>query len=275
MSKPYSLLLLLIALPLLVGAPAVALAQDDEEYPDDDDDDEYPDDDDERSSRGDPDEPRARPERATTKKRPSREVVKGVYAKANMGAGIALPPFRKYTSGTSTQVDFSVGGDVIDRLGFTLTIEGSFFNMISNAAGPFDQRADPTRPCNTGEVAGSICISKVQGGYNLIGGTAAVRFGPNFGGRRVKRLHLAIQVGGGVGYSPLLVDETTAVFASNGPILLQGRAVGLITPGVGLEYYTRLSHFSIGIDVDFNVAIGGSNLLAMWVTPSLFIKYTF
>jgi hypothetical protein len=272
MPKPRLLLYLLLAFPLLAAAPASAFAQDDDDddepgaedgddepEPDESDDDEGDDDDE-----SEPDEPAARPSRTERKsKRPAREVVKGAYAKVNMGLGIALPPFKAYTSSTSTQVDFSFGVDAIDRLAFTLTIEGSFFNMISNANGPI-RNAD-----------GTFTQSVVQGDYNLIGGTAAVRFGPNFGGKRVKRLHLAIQVGGGVGYSPKLVNDTSQLFSANGLVLLQGGPVGLITPGVGLEYYTRLSHFSLGLDVDFNVVVGRAGVVPMWVTPSLFIKYTF
>ena len=272
MLKLSPLLLLLFALPLVAAAPAVAFAQDDEDYPDDDDDGDDDDDDDDPEGL-ERDERRARPERtAAKKKRPSREVVKGAYAKANMGVGIALPPFRKYTSGTSTQVDFSFGVDALDRLAFTLTVEGSLFNMISNATGPVE--VAPGSPCPTEQI-GNICVSTVQGDYNLIGGTVAVRFGPNFGGKRVKRLHLAIQVGGGVGTSPKLVDENSDLFAANGLVLLQGGPVGIITPGIGLEYYTRLSHFSVGLDVDFNVVVGRAGVVPMWVAPSLFIKYTF
>lgn len=271
MPKLRLLLLLLLAVPLVAVVPSSAFAQDedDEDYPDEDEDGDYPDDDDDE----DPDDEldrddsrRARPARTATKrKRPTREVVKGAYAKVNMGVGIALPPFKQYTSSTSTQVDFSFGYDVLDRLKFTLAIEGSFFNMISNANGPI---RNPDR---------TFTQSVNQGDYNLIGGTAAVRFGPNFGGKRVKRLHLAIQVGGGVGYSPLLVSpETSVLFQTNGvPTLFQGGPMGLITPGVGLEYYTRLSHFSVGLDVDFNVAVGRASVVPMWTTITVFIKYTF
>jgi hypothetical protein len=259
------MLLLLLAVPLVAVAPASAFAQDedDEDYPDDEDEDE--DDPEDEDEDGEFEEERVRPSRSSSRKgkRAAREVVKGAYAKVNMGLGISLPPFRSYTSSTSTQVDFSFGVDVLDRLAFTLTIEGSFFNMISNANGPI-RNADRT-----------FTPSVVQGDYNLIGGTAAVRFGPNFGGKRVKRLHLAIQVGGGVGYSPKLVDDASVLFQTNRLVLLQGGPVGLITPGIGLEYYTRLSHFSLGLDVDFNVVVGRAGVVPMWVTPTLFIKYTF
>ena len=56
--------------------------------------------------------------------------------------------------------------------------------------------------------------------------------------------------------------------------IMQDRALGIIQGGAGVEYYTRLSHFSLGLDVDFNVLLGGP-ILAMGVATNFFAKYTF
>ncbi len=265
------LLILLLAAPFAV-LPVSAFAQDEDDEPDDDDEDEdggVGDDDDDDDGVEDIDREEERRRRTTKKKKRKRivrEVVKGAYAKINMGPTFWLPPISNWTSTSGTEIDFSFGYDVLDKLNFTLTVEGSFFNVITNATGPllFGNTVQP---------------SPLQGDFNMFGGTAAVRFGPNFLGKRAKRLHLAIQVGGGVGYSPILVDiETSTLFAANSQTygqLIQGGPVGLITPAIGLEYYTRLSHFSVGVDVDFVVIVGRANTVAMSVGPTFFVKYTF
>ena len=263
------LLILLLATPFAL-VPAPAFAADDDDDPDDDDDDDEDggvgDDDDSNVEDFDAEERRRRTAKKKKRKKVVREVVKGAYAKINMGPAFWLPPIDAWASTSGTEIDFSFGYDVLDKLNFTLTIEGSFFNVITNATGPilFGNTVQP---------------SPVQGDFNMFGGTAAVRFGPNFLGKRAKRLHLAIQVGGGVGYSPLLVDtDTSPLFAANSqsyPQLLQGGPVGLITPAIGLEYYTRLAHFSVGVDVDFNVIVGRASTVAMSVGPTFFVKYTF
>ena len=247
-------LLLLLAVPLAV--PSVAMAQEDdpdEDYPDDDDDD---DDIEEDES---PRERRAPPKR----KRPTREVVKGAYAKINLGPLFWLGDISPFVSSSGTEIDFSFGYDVLDRLKFTLTVEASFFQVISNGDG----------------VSVDLAFgSPIQGDFRIFGGMAAVRAGPNVGGRRVKRLAIAFHAGGGIAYSPPLVDmqsqNVISRIAASYGFIMQGIPLGLVQGGMGLEYYTRLSHFSLGLDVDFNVILGGP-VVAMGLATNAFIKYTF
>jgi hypothetical protein len=257
---------LLLILGALLTAPSVAFAQDDDEDEDD----------------GDLDEEEGRPktvidegprrsrqdvarERAAQRanKRPVREVYKGAYGKMSMGAIIWLGSIADYTTTSGTALDFTFGYDFLDRLNFTMTGEVNFYQVITNGQG---------------SVAGLGFASPVQGDFRIVGGTANLRLGPNFVGRRVKRLHLAFQVGGGVGYSPRLTDldspNAAFGFASWNNRDMHNRALGLITPGVGLEYYTPLSHFSLGLDVDFQMIVGGP-VFAMGVAPYAFFKYTF
>ena len=130
--------------------------------------------------------------------------------------------------------------------------------------------------------------SPIQGDFRVFGGIASVRASGNVGGKRVKRFSISGHGGGGVGYSPYLaatvpgtdepdlsVTSRMTYADSNGQgYIMQGRPLGIVQGGLGLEYYTRLSHFSLGLDVDFNVLIGGP-VVAMGVATNVFVKYTF
>ena len=276
---------------LAVGTPAPLLAQseDDEEGDDDDDDDDDDGklDDGEAGGRtsGDLDgEDRRRPERKSTradrKKKddgPSREVVKGAYAKINIGPVIWVPPSSNYLSNPGTKIDFAFGYDFIDRLSFTMSVEGAFYNLISNGTGVSE--------CGVGA---ALCptptgTSPTQGDLRIVGGTVALRFGPNFGGKRTKRGHFGVKVGAGVGYSPPLVDLANPVIIqrtgvpptnSGNANLVQGQPLLLVNPAVVIEGYTKLSHFSLGLEIGGDIVLlGPSPLIGILITAAL--KYSF
>jgi len=220
-----------------------------------------------------PEEPRAR-QGATRKKRKrkTREVVKGAYLKMNVGPVFWLPPISNVTSTSGTELDFSFGYDIVDKLPFTLTVEASFVTLVTNGTGINDEAAFQAL------LAAGIAPT-IQGDFRVFGGTVNLRLGPNFGGRKTKRAHFCIQVGGGGGYSPPLIDLQDPVVqnraAANGlGYVMQGRFLGIITPGLGIEYYTKLSHFSIGLDVDADIILGGPSA-AIGIGANFFAKYTF
>ena len=192
-----------------------------------------------------------------------REVVKGAYLKVNLGPLIWLPSISNYTSTTGTEMDISFGGDVVDTLNFTLSVEGSFFQVITNGDGVSTE-------------IGAQIGSPIQGDFRVFGGIGGVRFAGNLGGKRVKRFSISGHVAGGVGYSPPLVDlaDTRVISRMAYGYIMQDRALGIIQGGAGLEYYTRLSHFSLGLDIDFNVLVGGP-IPAMGIGTNFFAKYTF
>jgi hypothetical protein len=259
--------LFLLLLGVVLCAPTTAWAQDDpeEDEGDDDDDDgggeEIDIDRDRRES------PRARQQKKT-RKRIVREVVKGFYAKLNFGPLIWLPAISSHAGSTGTAFDLSLGGDVIDRLGFTLSVEGSFFQVVANAAHGYGVGDRSTEAPN----------SPIQGDFRVFGGIVGVRAGPNLGGQKAKRLSIAVHAAGGVGYSPVLIDLTAGEAARNignrGWGILQGGALGLVQAGLGVEYYTRLAHFSLGLDIDYDLILGGP-VPAMGLGIDIFVKYTF
>ena len=249
--------LFLLLLGVALCAPSVAWAQEDPEDEGDDDDDEIDIDRDRRES------PRARQQKQK-RKRIVREVVKGFYAKLNFGPLIWLPQISTFAGSTGTAFDVSLGGDVIDQLDFTLSVEGSFFQVVANA-GP-----------NAG--VGVLPGSPIQGDFRVIGGIVGVRAGPNLGGQRVKRISIAGHAAGGVGYSPVLIDTDSNTVAGNIAAgygyIMQGRALGLVQAGLGVEYFTRLAHFSLGLDIDYDLILGGP-VTAMGIGIDIFVKYTF
>lgn len=274
MTHPHYLLVLLLGLAL--AAPASAFAQD-EDDPEEDEDDPEDEEEDEGGSIDDEEDDgidldreaetarakRQREAQDRRKKRPVREIVKGAYLKVNLGPIIWLPSISSFTSSTGTEMDFSFGYDVVDTLSFTLSVEGSFFQVVTNGDGVSTD-------------IGAQLASPIQGDFRVFGGIASVRAGGNVGGKRVKRLTIAGHGGGGVGYSPALVDlqDPRVVSRMAYGSILQARVLGLVQAGAGLEYYTRLSHFSVGLDIDFNVILGGP-IPAMGVATNFFVKYTF
>ncbi len=218
------------------------------------------------------DEPRSRQGTTRKKKRKTREVVKGAYLKMNVGPVFWLPPISSSTPTSGTELDFSFGYDVVDKLPFTLTIEASFTTLITNGTGINDEAAFQAL------LAAGI-VPTIQGDFRVFGGTVNLRLGPNFGGRKTKRAHFCIQVGGGGAYSPALIDLQDPVIINranaNGlGYVMQGRFLGIITPGLGIEYYTKLSHFSLGLDIDADIILGGPSA-AIGIGANFFAKYTF
>jgi hypothetical protein len=277
LSNKLPFLLLAFLLGLAVALPSAAFAQDEDDPEEEDGDPEEEDeeeegaiDEEEEKSGVDLDREeetaRARRQREAQerrKKRPVREIVKGAYLKVNLGPMFWLPEISNFTSSTGTEMDVSFGYDVVDTLGFTLSIEGSFFQVITNGDGVSTD-------------IGAQIASPIQGDFRVFGGTGSVRAAANLGGKRVKRFSISGFGGGGVGYSPALVDLqdvrvlTRMAYGS----IMQDRPLGLIQGGLGLEYYTRLSHFSVGVDIDFNVILGGP-IVAMGLATNAFAKYTF
>ncbi len=295
-----SLLALLTAAPTAMAsettAPPLPLQDEDDDDDDDDgvDEDEDDDDDEDEVDGDDEDEVDGddedleldrdksardrRKERARTKKkkRATREVVKGLYAKINIGPLFWFGSIkgdnvsRTGTSSTGTEMDFSLGYDIVDTLPFTLAVEASFFQVITNGTGVSED-------LNRDRIG---LPSAIQGDFRIYGAIVAVRAGPNLGGKRVKRLNISGHAGGGIGYSPPLIDMQSPTvagrIASEYGAIMQGRPLGLVQGGVGIEYYTKLSHFSIGLDIDFNVIIGGpAPLIGMGLATDIFVKYTF
>lgn len=248
-----SLNLLLSALlslsPLLV--PANAFAQDEEEELQD-------------SRRGRADD------------KPVREIVKGFYARANVGGAMFLGKFNGFVN-PGTFSALAVGQDFVDSEAMSLAWEIGFSQGVHNGC-YFESQAQGL--CS-GNAAGRPS-PYVQGDVRtyILGAGLEASFYP------ARRFGVGLAAGGGVLFAPLLmVDDfyyTDVVQDSwkdciandpenDGCNSFHDGPHPIVRAGPTFEYYTKLSHFSVGADANFFYALGfdfGADFTA-------YMKYTF
>jgi hypothetical protein len=193
-----------------------------------------------------------------------REIVRGFYAKANVGAGTYLLNFNHYVS-SGTLVDISIGQDFVDTEKQSMAWEIGISQGIHNGAAWYDQASVGCYTLGTGAAPcteGDLRTYTLRANYEI-------SFYP------VRRLGIGARVGAGVLYSPLLMEPTAYL---NDVASEFGADPGLhnsphpvVFAGPTVEYYTKLSHFSLGLDIDVSYGIGWD--LALNTTGAL--KYTF
>ena len=178
--------------------------------------------------------------------------------------------------------------DEIER-GLYFGVQGGAFFITNPPADEGPNGADPVRPFSSGQVAqveigfdlgerlsvgafvlgavnraGSDYIGKSGGAASgdfstlAFGGTARVHLKGFMDSQDVERLFIYARAGGGLAmFSPklLLPDSDILVFA-----------------GPGVEYYTRLRHFSVGVEVTGNYLVSAGSI-GFAVTPNL--RYAF
>lgn len=186
-----------------------------------------------------------------------REINRGFYLKANVGGAFYLGTFAGTVSpGTSTAL--AVGQDFLDRERTSMAWEFAFFQGIHNGS-TYDAQAANGGPYVEGDLRTYTIAGMVE--WNTY---------PH------RRWGLGARVGGGVLFSPLLMDrayyedEVLAKWGVTDPGY-HGAPHPIVQGGPNVEYYTKLSHFSIGIDVDVFYAIGWD--LGAAATGNM--KYTF
>jgi hypothetical protein len=201
-----------------------------------------------------------------SKKRPEvREIVKGTYAKTNVGAGMHLGRYAPWVK-PGTSIALAIGQDFMDQQKLSMAWEISFFQGINNAAGFAEQAAAEPAACYD---VGS-CIQGDLRTYTFL-----VLYEASF--YPTRRIGIGIRGGGGVLFSPLLMDEkyyqdevVAIEWKGNRPAVHDEMHPAFVG-GPTLEYYTKLSHFSMGVDTDILYAVGFD--LTASITGTL--KYTF
>jgi hypothetical protein len=200
------------------------------------------------------------------KKRAVREIVKGTYAKTNVGAGIYLGTYSKWVK-PGTSIALAVGQDFMDTEDMSMAWEVSFFQGINNGE---DYEVQAAAGCyNDGS-----CIQGDLRTYTFVGIYEA-SFYPT------RRIGLGLRLGGGILLSPLLMDEkyyaeevvgdgTSGAWLGNRPAVHDGPHP-VVLGGPTFEYYTKLSHFSMGVDVDVFYAVG----FDLGASATGTVKYTF
>ncbi|MFT4622083.1 MAG: hypothetical protein ACI9KE_004117 [Polyangiales bacterium] len=189
-----------------------------------------------------------------------REVERGTFMKAGMGTQQYIAAF----SGILRPViglNLAVGSDVVDNENLSVAVEFDVSQSLQN--GPkFD-------------VLGSLPdTNKIQGDIHTFATVVLgeVSFYPT------KRFGIGVRAGGGVMFVPKLMDadaysqqvvlETWGL--AEGPSIHEGPQP-MVAGGPTIEYYTKLSHFSLGLDVDVYYVIN----FDLAVAPNGYVKYTF
>lgn len=186
-----------------------------------------------------------------------REIVRGVYLKGGAGSSLYLLNY----GGAIRPVmglNLSVGQDFIDQERMSVAWEVAFQQALHN--GPkFDELAS--------------LPGVVQGDIHTFTGLAMIEASAYLS----RRFGIGFRAGGGVTMAPILMEPTAyendVVIAQWGGLPGIAHSGPLVTFGGGptIEYYTKLSHFSIGADIDALYILN----LDLALTPAGYLKYTF
>lgn len=193
-----------------------------------------------------------------------REVERGLYAKAPVGTmmylggtyGAAAPISGKPIVRPGTYLALAIGQDFVDTERTSMAWEFAFASGLHNGEPFTDQQ---------GQIAPEQMI---QGDTRTLGGL----FNLEYSVYPSRRFGIGLRAGGGVLMAPYLINveyfqEKTGEAA---PVVHQAPhpvAFG----GPTIEYYTKLSHFSLGFDVDAGYVIG----MDLSLTFAGYMKYTF
>ena len=188
-----------------------------------------------------------------------REITKGTYAKTNIGGWSYVGNFAGFVR-AGTSLALAVGRDFVDNERNSLAGEIAFFQGIHNGTHWQTQATDfgcGVAPCVQGDLRTYTLLALIE--YSTY---------PS------RRMGLGLRVGGGVLMSPLLMDpEQYESFVAPylGDPSYHKTPHPAVAVGPTFEYYTKMSHFSVGVDVDVIYALGFDIGASMTGT----LKYTF
>lgn len=214
-----------------------------------------------------PGDPTTSPARRPAAPKTPPEVKRGFYAEFDFGtlaylgnAGANVQP--------GVMAGFAVGADI----GRYLKVEGRMLNATNDSTGKIykvpgaPQAVRDANPCPDGD-AGAACAAAPDVQSSLV--TAAVKAVYPMG----DKLEVHGLLGGGMLMSnpaPEQVFEFDANAQLLDPTSVESGSTVIVGGGAGMQYYTRLRHFSVGADL--SVWAGGGGLM---VTLYPTIKYTF
>lgn len=194
-----------------------------------------------------------------------REIARGFYAKTNVGAGLYLGSFSQFVN-PGTYVGLAVGQDFVDNEKQSMAWEISLGQGLHNGA---DAITQSDYGCYTLGTGSAPCTQGDLRTYTL-----AANY--EFSYYPTRRVGIGVRAGAGVMFSPLLIEpgayeeEIIGKYFLGDPGL-HNAPKPVVFGGPTFEYYTKLSHFSVGVDVDVFYGIGWD--LGLNATGAL--KYTF
>jgi hypothetical protein len=189
-----------------------------------------------------------------------REIERGFYAKANIGSTSYLLNFGGGILRGGTALGLGIGDDFIDHEKNSLSWEVQFAQGVHNGLN-----------WQVAAQQGFAPSSWIQGDTRTFSGLGGIEYSIY----PTRRFGIGVRVGGGVMYAPLLMDKDAyaqdVMPEFGGNILANETIHPLGYGGPTIEYYTKLSHFSVGADVDASYAVG----FDLGVSVTGYLKYTF
>ena len=183
-----------------------------------------------------------------------REIERGYFVKAGAGMSMYLITYGA-TLKAGTTVGLAFGGDFLDRENLSMAWEVNITQGVHNGA-YWETQPGP---------------NFIQGDTRTFGFTAAYEVStyPS------RRFGVGVRAGAGVVLTPLLMNKnwygTDVVSYWGIDPNVHRTPHPVFFAGPTFEYYTKLSHFSIGLDVEVGYAIG----LDLGLSTAGFMKYTF
>lgn len=198
-----------------------------------------------------------------------REIVRGFYARANVGAAVYLLDLGANKGAGSavqpgTLVGIAFGQDFVDNEKQSMAWEIALNQGVHNG---LDWSVQAQAGCQV-----------VGGAYACTEGdlrTYSIQANYEFSAYPSRRIGIGFRAGGGVLYSPLLLEASAYEEIKSQTFGYDPGLHGSIHPygfaGPTFEYYTKLSHFSVGVDVDVFYAVNWD----LGFNASAALKYTF
>ncbi len=190
-----------------------------------------------------------------------KEITKGWYAKSLIGGAAYVLNLRNSVQpGAVSGLTF--GQDFIDQQDFSMAWEAGLITGVHNGI-YYDLQAE------MGCAQLGTCVQGDLRTFTLLAAAEASWY-------PAKRIGLGVRLGGGIMISPLLMSreyylsEVVPKWSGlESPIHSSPHPLGM--GGFTFEYYTKLAHFSIGVDIDATYAIG----FDLGVGGNGYFKYTF
>ena len=190
-----------------------------------------------------------------------REIERGQYSKANVGATIYVLDHRSPFTAPVNSVALTFGDDFVDRESMSMAWEVTFLQTVHNGLSYTEQPRTLAQP---------FYFQGDTRGFALMGAYEFSKY-------PTRRLGVGMKVTAGVMGMPVLMDkayfQTEVVPRTWGLSATPNHQKVYIPVGGGptIEYYTKLAHFSVGVDMDVLYIVGWD----LGIQPMGYMKYTF